>query len=257
MMNIKTDMDIKQHISQLENQIEKLKQLQEQYLPKDNLDIKLGDMNQIFYQNIFNNFQTFDDYSKGELLYALEDYISDWGYVEEPVTSWNISSNLIEMAHEGMQGYYIYDVDNKMLIDLAENNTREEMLKEELDNTKEIIKDYIKNDIYNYTYETQSYDVSNRIQDLKSSIYMEKAFDYHINKELSILDENMEYKYNIPKEIIESIDSENLRLGHLKIIANELANALGKDDIYDKSEILNGLELDYKELKAEQELEEL
>ena len=29
MMNIKTDMDIKQHISQLENQIEKLKQLQE------------------------------------------------------------------------------------------------------------------------------------------------------------------------------------------------------------------------------------
>lgn len=86
---------------------------------------------------------------------------------------------------------------------------------------------------------------------------MEKAFDYHINNELSILDENMEYKYNIPKEIIESIDSENLRLGHLKIIANELANALGKDDIYDKSEILNGLELDYEELKAKQESEEL
>lgn len=259
MITLKTNMNVYQHIVQLEEQISKLKQLQEQNLPKEQLDIKLGDMNQILYQNIFNNFQTFDDYSKGELLYALEDYISDWKYVEEPVTSENISNNLMELAQEGTQGYYIYDVDNKMLIDLAENNTREEMLNKELEDTEEIVKGIIKHDINNYTdeYEKPSYSISNRIQDLKSCIYMEKAFNYYINNELSILDENMEYKYNIPKEIIESIDSENLRLGHLKIIANELANALGKDDIYDKSEILNSLELDYKELKTEQELEEL
>lgn len=255
MITLKTNMNVYQHIVQLEEQISKLKQLQEQNLPKEQLDIKLGDMNQILYQNIFNNFQTFDDYSKGELLYALEDYISDWKYVEEPVTSENISNNLMELAQEGTQGYYIYDVDNKMLIDLAENNTREEMLNKELEDTEEIIKGIIKHDINNYTdeYEKPSYSISNRIQDLKSCIYMEKAFDYHITNELSSLADNMEHKYNIREEIIENIDSDNLSIGHLKIMANEIANSLGKENIYVEEEIVNDLESDYKQIQDKQE----
>ena len=257
MITLKTNKSINKHISQLEKYMLKLEELKERDLSKERLDIELGIMNQNFYNEIFDNFQTFENFSKEEVLYALKDYISYQECLDEPTTSWNIVNNLMEIVQEdGTVGYNIYDVDNKMLVELAENNTMDERLYEILeDDIEDTINLHVKNNIDKYINEpeNQSLPLSEYINGLKSKLYMEKAFDYHITNELSSLADNMEHKYNIAEEIIESIDSDNIRLGHLKIIANEIASDLEKDIVYDKTEIVNDLELDYKQIKDKQE----
>ena len=224
---MKTDhVNPKTLINELQSYILDIQKLETQELPHEQLQEKLGAINQQIRDNAIRHYPNFYDYSKEQLAKDLITYIDT---IENPETTVDLFDII---------GDIFYNNDN---INIERYTHQTRPMKED-----DIINDYVERELLNMFDNIVNSPKNNGVYDIYNNtnlaeIYMKSAYDYHLEVEGECLDETIAEFLDVDMDTIQDVDIHSLNIGHLKLIANELYRNGGTRTYYTKEDILTDL----------------
>ena len=216
-------------------------------------EINLEELNDKFIEIGMNNRPSLDEIAKTEILneisYQISEEYSSFNKTKEngnEISAYDFGLALYSdhLSNESLVGgYYMWNIDNERALEAVKHHD---------DNLYESV-------LYDVTEslsEAQNYQNSPLTDSEEFGIIMEKAFTEVITSKVEEI--NSEFDFAELDENLEDyeIDTDNLKLGDVKLIYNNIAEELGEELVYSNEEIakdiLNELEKN-KEKDAEKE----
>lgn len=219
---------------------------------KEGKEIDLERINDMFIETGMKNRPSLEELSKKEFLVELEYQINDeFSYFNERDKKYELSAQDFsdDMYNEHLRneslpfGYYTWNLDNERAL--------ESIIWHNDDYQADII-DYVEEEKGYYLENTKN----TMTQSQEFGVYMNRAFNKIIEEKIDEI--NSEFDFTELDEKLENyeINIDNLNVGDLKTIYNNLALELGEEPIYSNEEIakdiLNEIEKE-KEKDVEKE----
>ena len=213
---------------------------------KEGKEIDLERINDMFIETGMKNRPSLEELSKKEFLVELEYQINDeFSYFNERDKKYELSAQDFsdDMYNEHLSneslpfGYYTWNLDNERALEsIIWHN------------------DDYQADIIDYVEEEKGYYLENTKNTMTPSqefgVYMNRAFNKIIEEKIDEI--NSEFDFSELDEKLEDyeINTENLNVGDLKTIYNNLALELGEEPLYTKDEIAKDI---LKEIEKDKE----
>lgn len=237
---MKTDnLNPKTLINELQSYILDIQKLENQDLSYEQLQEKLGVINQQIRDNTIRHYPNFYDYSKEQLAKDLITYIDTIENPETTVDLFDIIGDIFYNNDNINIERYTHQTrpmkEDDVIVDLFEETSNDD-----------IINDYVERELLNMFDNIVNSPKNNGVYDIYNNtnlaeIYMKSAYDYHLEVEGECLDETIAEFLDIDIDKVQDIDISKLNIGHLKLIANELYRNSGTRTYYSKEEILTDL----------------
>ena len=216
-------------------------------------EINLEEINDKFIEMGMNNRPSLDEIAKTEILneisYQIDEEYSSYNQTREKgneISAYDFGLALYSdhLSNESLVGgYYMWNIDNERALEAVKHHD---------DNLYESV-------LYDVTEslsEAQNYQNRPLTDSEEFGIIMEKAFTEVITSKVEEI--NSEFDFSELDEKLEDyeIDTDNLKLGDVKLIYNNIAEEIGEELVYSNEEIakdiLNELEKN-KEKDSEKE----
>lgn len=241
---MKTDnLNPKTLINELQSYILDIQKLENQDLSNEQLQEKLGAINQKIRDNSMRHYPDFYDYSKEQLAKDLITYIDTIENPETTVDLFDITDDIFYNNDNVNTERYAHQtrpmLENNLIVDLFEETTADNYTMGILDSYVEAELLEMFTQIANDPNLDSIYETYNNIN--LANIYMKSAYEYHLEVEGECLDETIAEFLDIDIDKVQDIDISKLNIGHLKLIANELYRNSGTRTYYSKEEILTDL----------------
>lgn len=215
---------------------------------KEGKEIDLERINDMFIETGMKNRPSLEEISKREFLAELEYQINDeYSYFNERDKKYELSaqdfSNDMYSEHLSNEslpfGYYTWNLDNERAL--------ESIIWHNDDYQADII-DYVEEEKGYYLENTKN----TMTQSQEFGVYMSRAFNKIIEEKIDEI--NSEFDFSEFDEKLEDyeINRENLNVGDLKTIYNNLALELGEEPLYSNEEIVKDI---LKEIEKDKEKE--
>lgn len=217
---------------------------------KEGKEIDLERINDMFIETGMKNRPSLEELSKKEFLVELEYQINDeFSYFNERDKKYELSTQDFsdDMYNEHLRneslpfGYYTWNLDNERAL--------ESIIWHNDDYQADII-DYVEEEKGYYLENTKN----TMTQSQEFGVYMNRAFNKIIEEKIDEI--NSEFDFTELDEKLENyeINIDNLNVGDLKTIYNNLALELGEETIYSNEEIAKDI-LNEVEKNKEKEVE--
>ena len=213
---------------------------------KEGKEIDLERINDMFIETGMKNRPSLEELSKKEFLVELEYQINDeFSYFNERDKKYELSAQDFsdDMYNEHLRneslpfGYYTWNLDNERAL--------ESIIWHNDDYQADII-DYVEEEKGYYLENTKN----TMTQSQEFGVYMNRAFNKIIEEKIEEI--NSEFNFAELNEKLENyeINIDNLNVGDLKTIYNNLALELGEETIYSNEEIAKDI---LNEIKKDKE----
>lgn len=239
---MKTDhVNPKALINELQSYILDIQKLETQELSYEQLQEKLGAINQRIRDVRLHNFPNFYDYSKEQLANDLIIYINDVVDPNSTVDLFDIVDDIMcDSIHSVRYAHQTRPIsEDNLIVDLFEETTADNYTMGILDSYVEAELLEMFTQIANDPNLDSIYETYNNRN--LANIYMKSAYDYHLEVEGECLQETLVNFLDIDIDEVQDVDISELNIGHLKLIANELYRNSGTRTYYTKEEILTDL----------------
>lgn len=214
-------------------------------------EINLEEINDKFIEMGMNNRPSLDEIAKTEILneisYQIDEEYSSYNQTREKgneISAYDFGLALYSdhLSNESLVGgYYMWNIDNERALEAVKHHD---------DNLYESV-------LYDVTEslsEAQNYQNRPLTDSEEFGIIMEKAFTEVITSKVEEI--NSEFNFAELNENLEDyeIDTDNLKLGDVKLIYNNIAEEIGEEPIYSNEEIAKDI-LNEIEKNKEKEVE--
>ena len=219
---------------------------------KEGKEIDLERINDMFIETGMKNRPSLEELSKKEFLVELEYQINDeFSYFNERDKNYELSAQDFsdDMYNEHLRneslpfGYYTWNLDNERAL--------ESIIWHNDDYQADII-DYVEEEKGYYLENTKN----TMTQSQEFGVYMNRAFNKIIEEKIDEI--NSEFDFTELDEKLENyeINIDNLNVGDLKTIYNNLALELGEETIYSNEEIAKDILNEVEKSKEKDEEKE-
>ena len=217
---------------------------------KEGREINLEELNDKFIEMGMNNRPSLDEIAKTEILneisYQIEEENSTINNILEEndeLSAYDFGLTLYSdhLSNESLVGgYYMWNIDNERALEAVKHHD---------DNLYESV-------LYDVTEslsEAQNYQNRPLTDSEEFGIIMEKAFTEVITSKVEEI--NSEFDFTELDENLEDyqIDSDNLKLGDIKLIYNNIAEEIGEEPIYSNEEIVKNILNEVEKNKEKEE----
>ena len=218
---------------------------------KEGREINLEELNDKFIEMGMNNRPSLEELAKAEILneisYQIDEEYSSYNQTREKgdeISAYDFGLALYcdHLSQESLVGgYYMWNIDNERAL---------EAVKYHDDNLYESV-------LYDVTEslsEVQNYQNRPLTDSEEFGIIMEKAFTEAITSKVEEINSDFDFSELDEKLEDYEIDTDNLKLGDVKLIYNNIAEEIGEEPIYSNEEIVKDL-LNEIEKNKEKEVE--
>lgn len=217
---------------------------------KEGREINLEELNDKFIEMGMNNRPSLEELAKNEVLneisYQIEEEYSSYNQTKEKgyeVSAYDFGLTLYSdhLNQESLVGgYYMWNIDNERALEAVkyhDDNLYEDILYDVTENLSEV----------------QNYQNRPLTENEEFGIIMEKAFTEIITSKVEEI--NSEFDFTELDEELEDyqIDTDNLKLGDVKLIYNNIAEEIGEEPIYSNEEIVKNILNEVEKNKEKEE----